>query len=98
MELPIITYITQKPKPITAEFLVEKGWKIVEDKPMYTILTKNDIYSCCVGKFGYGQFSLSEYHWLNRDQESPVRTFKTLGRQIMEEDYDSILNLTGMKP
>lgn len=98
MDLPIINYLNEKSKPISAEFLIKKGWKVIEDKPMYTLLSKNEIYVCNVGKFGYGQFSISEYHWLNREQESPVRTFKTLGRQITEKDYDSILTLTGMKP
>ena len=84
----------QKNAQITREFLLSKGWRLIEDKPLYESFehTKNPDLNCSISL--YGGFSLVELHWCNK---TPEKTFSTINPNLTIEDYDNIINLMNIK-
>lgn len=78
-------------KKLSKEFLMSEGWELVLESPLFTSFKKGSI-SCTIGK--YGQFSIIEPHWCNRDEMA--RAFITTNHNITEEDYHCIIKLTAI--
>ncbi len=88
--------IAAMPNRISREFLLANGWQIENEYPLVTIFKRNGGLKCSIGK--YGDFSISEYHWLNHDEI--VRHFCTINHNLTQDDYWTIiklLNISGIK-
>lgn len=92
MKTPTTPYCieTQKIVQINRTFLLSKGWKLIEDYPLFEVF-KHDTdenLRCSIGL--YGEFSITELHWCNK---TPERQFVTVNRELTIEDYDNIIKL-----
>ena len=78
---------------ISKEFLLSKGWKVKEEKPLHITFehSTNSLLSCTLGS--YGGFCIAEKHWLNDANE---RIFATTNPKLTEQDYMTIIDLLGI--
>ena len=84
---------TMEKMQITRKFLLEQGWELDEDKPLFETFKKGQSYYCMIGM--YGDFSIGELHWLNRD---PERYFHTRNSDLTIDDYFTIIKLLNIAP
>ena len=92
MKEPTTPYSTavQEHVQITRDFLLSEGWILKVEWPLceeYEYSVSSDLV-CHIGL--YGDFSISELHWLNK---TPEKYFHTMNPDLTTEDYHTILRL-----
>jgi len=80
----------QEKAQITRSFLESEGWELFEEKPLFEKFThhKNSSLRCSIGL--YGEFAITELHWMN---QTPEKEFSTINSNLTTEDYHAIIKL-----
>lgn len=75
---------------ITHDFLLSQDWVLDEEKPLYNFYTQRNNSDMKLSIGMYGEFSITELHWINK---TPERYFSTINANLKQEDYFTIIKL-----
>lgn len=81
-------------RQITRTFLEKEGWKLRQEFPLYDCFEHRSDPKITCGIGLYGEFTLTQEHWLNPE---PERVFTTMNPDLTIEDYRTIIRLLKLK-
>lgn len=76
---------------INQEFLENEKWQLVKDYPLFQEYKRNDI---CLTIGAYGEFSITEYHWCNKNE---IQQCMVLNNLTKIKEYYLVLKLLKYK-